>query len=116
MAKKTFEAFLAAQPEKERAVLKKLIDTVRAAVPEAEEGESYGLPAFRYRGKPLAAFGVSRKHCSFFPMSGSIVGAHEKELAAFATSKGAVQFTPEKPIGVTLLKKLVKARVKEIEG
>lgn len=41
-----------ADPDR-RAALEGLRRAIRAAAPEAEEGMSYSLPAFRYRGRPL---------------------------------------------------------------
>ena len=46
-------------------------------------------------------------------MSGSIVAAFSDELANFTTSKGAIRFQPDRPLPVTLVKKLVRARLAE---
>ena len=112
----TIRSYLAGQPKDVRAALESLVETIRGVVPDAVEGTSYGLPALFHGGKPLAAFAALKGHMSYYPMSGGIVGKYKTELRAFVTSKGAVQFTVEKPIPPALLKKLVKARVKEIEG
>ena len=39
----------------------------------------------------------------------------EKELKGFATSKGTIQFPSDKPLPDALVRKIVKARVKENE-
>jgi hypothetical protein len=44
------EAYLASVPADARAALRKLRQAVAAAAPGAEEGFSYGLPAFRLDG------------------------------------------------------------------
>jgi uncharacterized protein YdhG (YjbR/CyaY superfamily) len=49
-------------------------------------------------------------------MDGSTVAVFTKELEGFDTSKGTIRFTPEKPLPMTLVRKLVKARVAEIEA
>jgi uncharacterized protein YdhG (YjbR/CyaY superfamily) len=89
---------------------------VRKIVPEAVEAISYGLPAFKYKGKPLAGYASKKDHCSFFPMSGDIVGKMKNELGGFNTSKGGVQFQADHPLSDSLIKKLLQARIKEIEN
>jgi uncharacterized protein YdhG (YjbR/CyaY superfamily) len=114
-AKKQIDAILAVAPKEHRAALKNIRAIVRKAVPEAVEAISYGLPAFKYKGKPLAGYASKKDHCSFFPMSGEIVGKMKNELRGFITSKGGVQFQPDHPLSDSLIKKLLQARIKEIE-
>ena len=77
----TIDEYLAAVSGEQRAALEKLRQTIRAAAPKAEEGISYQLAAFRLNGKPLVAFGATKSHCAFYPMSGSTIAAHQRELA-----------------------------------
>lgn len=111
---RTIDAYLASLPPKPRAALERLRRAIRAAAPQAEEGFSYGLPAFRLHGRPLAAFSASANHCSYHPMSGAVVAALARDLAGYATSKGTVRFLPERPLPATLVRKRVRARVAEI--
>ena len=113
MAAKTNDEYLAALSTDKRAALEKLRKTIRATVPKAEECISYGLAAFRLNGKPLVAFGASTNHCAFYPMSSSTVEAHKDLLMNFDTSKGTIRFTVDKPLPVSLVRKLVKARIAE---
>ncbi|MCI0360285.1 MAG: DUF1801 domain-containing protein [Planctomycetaceae bacterium] len=109
----TIDEYLAGLSADKRAALQKIRQAIQAAAPEAEEGFSYGLPAFRLNGKPLVAFAAAANHCSFFPMSGHIVEAHQDLLAAYDTSKGTIRFPADKPLPAALVRKLVKARIKE---
>jgi uncharacterized protein YdhG (YjbR/CyaY superfamily) len=109
------DAYLAGVPGEQRAALEKLRRTIRAAAPHAEEGTSYGLPAFLENG-PLVAFSASAKHCSFFPMSGHTVSEFARELEGFDTSKGTIRFRPDKPLPASLVRKIVKARLAENAG
>jgi uncharacterized protein YdhG (YjbR/CyaY superfamily) len=91
---------------------------IRAAAPkDAAEGISYGMPAFKCR-KPLAGYAAFKDHCSLFPMSGagSFGTAMKDELKDYITSKGAIQFALEKPMPMALVKKIVKARLAEIDS
>lgn len=112
---KDVESFLAKAPAVQRAALKTLRAAIKAAAPEAEEVISYGVPMFKYRGHPLVSFGYGREHCSFYVQSPAVMKAHAKLLTSYDTSKGTVRFTADKPMPATLIKKLVKARMKETE-
>ena len=112
----SMDEYMARVPEPARSALEKVRATIRSVVPpEATEGISYQIPTFRYKGL-LVAFAAFSKHCSFFPMSSSLVQTHKKELEGFATAKGTIRFTVDKPLPVALLKKLVKARVAQNEA
>jgi uncharacterized protein YdhG (YjbR/CyaY superfamily) len=109
----TIDKYLAVLPADKRAALENLREAIQAAAPRAEECISYGLPAFRLDGKLLVAFGATAKHCAFYPMSSSTVGAHTDELKAYDISKGTIRFQPDRPLPATLVRKLVKDRVAE---
>jgi uncharacterized protein YdhG (YjbR/CyaY superfamily) len=111
-----FDACLAAFGDEQRHALEKLRKLIHSIVPEAEECVSYGLAAFRLDGQPIAGLGAGADLCAFYPMSGSIVGRFQKELADYKTSKGAIHFAPEKPLPAGLVRKLVKARIAESKG
>ena len=115
-ATKEINAILKASPEEHRSALQQIRETIRESVPDAVEGISYSIPAFRYKGKPLAGYASLKAHCSFFPMSGSIVGSMKKELKNFKTSQGAVQFHPDHPIPIPILKKMILARKEEFDN
>ena len=106
--------YLSTLPEKVRLVLEKLRRTIKSVAPNAEEVISYGMPGFKYHG-PLVYFAAFKDHCSFFPGSSQIVHLHD-ELKAYKASKGTIQFTMAKPIPVSLVKKIVKARMEENEA
>lgn len=110
-APKGIDEYLAGIPEPARSTLNKVRATIRSAVPaEATEAISYGMPTFKYKGS-LIAFAAFSKHCSLFPMSGSVIEMFKDELKAFQTSKGTIRFPVDKPLPAALLKKIVKARV-----
>ena len=110
---KTFDEYLAALGKDERAALQKLREVIHTAAPGAEEYLAYGLAALRRDGLPLVALGATPKHCALYLMSGSTVAAHARELAGYDTSKGTVRFTPDEPLPVALVRKLVRARLAE---
>lgn len=108
----TIDEFLALVSGEKRAALQKLRKDIKSVVPEAEECISYGVPAFRYRGRLLVGFGAGVNHCSFYP-GASPIRVHQKDLSGYDTSKGTIRFPADKPLPVGLVRKLVKARVAE---
>lgn len=112
---KNVEAYFAGLSEPARSMLNNVRATIRSVVPpETTETISYGMPTFKYKGS-LVCIGAFSEHCSFFPMSARVVVAFKNELKDFKTSKGTIQFTQDKPLSATLIKKLVKARIAENE-
>jgi len=107
-------AYLASVPVHQRAALLKLRKAIGAAAPGAEEGVSYGLPAFRLGGRPLVCYAATKNHCSFFPMSPAVIRAHARELKGYDTSKGTIRFAADKPLPPTLVRKLVRTRIAEL--
>jgi uncharacterized protein YdhG (YjbR/CyaY superfamily) len=108
------EAYLAALPDERRAVVEELRRTINAAAPEATETIAYGMPALRsHGGQFLVSYAAYKKHYSLFPASGGVVEALGKELAPYLAGKGTIQFPADRPIPVTLVKKIVMVRVAE---
>ncbi|TAL68638.1 MAG: DUF1801 domain-containing protein [Bacteroidetes bacterium] len=109
---KNIDEYLAAVPEPARTNLEKLRKIIKDIAPQAEEVISYGMPAFDYYGI-LVYFAAFKDHCSFFP--GGIVDSFKDELKAYKTSKGTIQFPLDKPLPASLVKKIVKVRMKQNE-
>jgi uncharacterized protein YdhG (YjbR/CyaY superfamily) len=110
---KTIDDYLAALTNDKRAALEKLRKTIRATVPKAEEGISYGLAAFLLNGRALVAFGATKHHCAFYPMSSTTVEDLKDELKDYDTSTGTVRFQAANPLPAPLVRKLVEARLAE---
>jgi len=114
-APKNVDEYLAGVPEPARSTLNRVRAAIRSAVPlEATVAISYRIPTFKYKGS-LLGFAAFSNHCSFFPMSASVIEAFKNELKAFDTSKGTIRFPVDKPLSAALVKKLVKARIAENE-
>jgi uncharacterized protein YdhG (YjbR/CyaY superfamily) len=114
-APKTVDEYLAAVPEPARSTLNKIRATIRSVVPpEATEGLSYGMPAFKYKGA-LLAYAAFQDHCGLYPMNPAVIVAFQEELKSYSTSKGTIRFPADKPLPAALIKKIVKVRVAENE-
>lgn len=104
--------YLAQLPLAQRKALEILRKQILAAAPGTEEHYGYGLPAFKYNGHPLLYIGAAKNHCALY---GSVPVGFKEKLKGFIVSKGAIQFTPEKPLPAVLVKEIVKAKCAEIE-
>jgi uncharacterized protein YdhG (YjbR/CyaY superfamily) len=110
---KTIDEYLANANADQRAVLEKLRKTIHAAARGAEEYIGYGLAGFKFNGRPLVYFGAWESHCALYAASPAVQKKFQKELKGFELSKGTIRFTPDKPLSMALVKKLVKARIAE---
>jgi uncharacterized protein YdhG (YjbR/CyaY superfamily) len=112
---KDFDDYLAAVPEPARTTLEKLRKTIHAAVPEATESISYRMPTFKYRGKPLVALAAAKDHCSLHLM-GYVPDELEADLERYDTGKGTIRFPSDEPLPAALVRKVVKARIAQVEA
>lgn len=108
---KTIDEYIAGFPPDVQVILEKMRETIRKAAPGAEEKISYQIPAFALKGN-LVYFAAFKNHIGFYPTS-SGTQAFKKELSIYEGSKGTVRFPKDKPLPLTLIRKIVKFRVAE---
>ena len=98
-------------PANVQAILQKLRAAIKKNAPAAEEVISYRMPAFNYHGI-LVYFAAYENHIGFYPTASPMIAFKDK-LNNYKTSKGAIQFPIDKAIPLTLVKDIVKFRIKE---
>jgi uncharacterized protein YdhG (YjbR/CyaY superfamily) len=111
----SFDDYLASVPEPQKSEVERIRRFVHRLVPEAQESTSYGMPAFKYKQRPLLGFRASKNHLSVFPFSPAAVDSAREALEGFDLSKGTVRFTPDKPLPDAALEELLRHRLREIE-
>ncbi len=113
---KTLDAYINSFPEEVQRILQTVRQTVKAAAPKAEETITYDMPTFKHNGKSFVLFAAWKKHLAFYGFSSTVLNAFEKELAAYKTEKGTLQFPLNEALPLALIRKLVKLRLKEIKA
>ncbi|MGZ4140379.1 MAG: iron chaperone, partial [Actinomycetota bacterium] len=63
--------------------------------------------------RAIVGYAAFRNHLSLFPMSLGVVAKYKNELKPYLSGKSTIRFTPDKPLPSTLVKKIVKERLKE---
>ena len=114
MSQQEVDEYLAGLEEPKRTTLQALRQTIQGIVPGAEEGISYGMPAYRLRGKVIAGFAAFKNHLSYLPHSGSVFAEIPDDVAGYVTSKGALQFPIGRPLPEALVKKLIATRLRQV--
>lgn len=110
------DTYLVQLPADSRATLEELRRCIRDVVPDTEEGLSYGVPAFKLKGKPLVCYAAFKNHCGFYPMSPKVLELLADELAGYETAKGTIRFPIGEPPAPSLVARVVQARLAELRG
>jgi uncharacterized protein YdhG (YjbR/CyaY superfamily) len=113
MSAQEIDEYLGALDEPKRTTLAMLRQTILDIVPEADQGMSYGSPAFKIRGKTIAGFAAFRNHLSYLPHSGSVFPQLGDELQGYSTSTGALRFGVDEPLPAPLVEKLITVRLRQ---
>jgi uncharacterized protein YdhG (YjbR/CyaY superfamily) len=107
------DQYLDALEEPKHATLALLRQTILAILPEAEQGISYGVPAFRVRGKTIAGFAAFKNHLSYLPHSGSVFPQLKDELKGYSMSTGALRFDIGHVLPASLVERLIAVRLQQ---
>jgi len=109
----TIDEYIRSFPKDVQKILEQVRQTIKEVVPEAEETISYRIPTFKLNGKYLVYFAGWKRHISIYPVSAAME-KNIKEMSVYKTSgKGTIQFPLDKPLPVSLIKKIVQYRVRE---
>lgn len=111
----TIAEYLDTLSQPQRDAFEHLRTIVKQMTPDAEESISYGMPTFKYKGKPLIYFGAFKNHMSLFPTPGPTENLKEK-LRNYKVSKGTIQFTIDNPLSDSLIKEIILSRLSELNN
>lgn len=86
---------------------------IRETAPDAEEIISYQIPAYKYHGYLIYYSGYKGHISLSSPWSKAFLETFKTDLAKYKVSTSAIQLPNDQPLPVTLIKKIVKFRMKE---
>ncbi len=98
----------------DKTIIETMYAITREMVPSATEELSYGMPAFKYKGKGLIAVMANKKFLSLYPF-GSVKKLN-LDLSAYECTPGSIHFSANHPIPDDLLRKIITMRVQQIEA
>lgn len=111
MSAEEVDRYLAELDEPKKSTLELLRRSFAAAIPEAKQGLSYGVPAIRIAGTPVVGFSAAKNWLSYLPHSGDVLATMSNEdLGGFTASKGALKLPVDQPLPDSLVRKLIDAR------
>jgi uncharacterized protein YdhG (YjbR/CyaY superfamily) len=109
----TVDEYMAALPEDRRGPMEAIRRTVRAAAPEAVEGISYNMPAFKLDGRFFVSYDAYKAHYSLFPWTDRMVEELGDSIAPYAHGRGTLRFPADQPIPTDLLARIIAIRLEE---
>jgi uncharacterized protein YdhG (YjbR/CyaY superfamily) len=113
-APSTVDDYLAALPERSRAVLEQARALIKATAPDADEGISYGMPAFRLGGRVLVYYAAFTSHWSLFPGSKAVIDTFREGLGPRVTGPGTIRFAYDEPFPAGIVTAILQARLVEL--
>ena len=114
MSAEQVDEYLRGVDEPKRSTLQALRRTILEVVPDAEQGISYRVPAFRVSGKTVAGFAAFKDHLSYLPFSGSVLGQLADELKSYTMTRSSLHFPVDRPLPKSVVRKLVAVRLAEL--
>lgn len=103
-------------PDECREALQKIRGIIQDTASDAEEAFVYGVPGFKIGGRPLVCYAGFKRHCGFYPLSPAVIRAHAADLKDYDISEGTIRFKAKEPLSTALVRKLVKARIDELQN
>ena len=116
MAKISFDSTFKKLPKEQQKALLVTLKSAESLFPKAERVIAWGMPTLKIGDDNLCHIQGFKNHNSLFPSTGSIATQLKSELAKFKVSKGTIQFELDKPFPKPLLKKLLLARLNQINS
>lgn len=107
--------YITGSPDWARETLRELRKAIRTAAPHASESISYRMPYYSQNGR-LAYFAAYKDHCSFHWISAEDKRTFAKELAAQKVVGSTLQIPRGKKVPATLIRKIVRSRIKRNES
>lgn len=102
---KTIDEYIALQDSAKQGDLRLIRDTLRQALPEAEERISWSMPTY-WKGHNIIHFAASKNHIGLYP-GPEAVAEFAADLSDYKTEKGTIRI-PYGQVDTALIAKIAK--------
>jgi uncharacterized protein YdhG (YjbR/CyaY superfamily) len=115
LAVEDIDRYLADLEDPKRATLEEMRRRILELIPDAEQGLSYGVPAFKLDGRVVAGLAAFKSHLSYLPHSGSVLADMRERTAAYTQTKSALHFPVDEPLPRDLIRELMELKRRELQ-
>ena len=109
---KTVDEYINAAPDEAQEKLMEIRSILKQVAPKATEAIKWGSPVFEEK-RILFAYTAFKSHLNFMPTRRTL-DHFKKELKGFKTGKDTVQFSYDKPLPKTLIRKIALHRARDV--
>ena len=106
MDKTVIQKYIKEQDASIQPKLIEIYETIKSAIPDAEERISWGMPTF-WRGRNIIHFAPAKRHIGIYPGPDAIESFAD-QLTEYKTSKGAIQLPHNKELPLELIAEIAK--------
>lgn len=110
----TVEAYIEQFDSPQQQILNEVRQLILSLSSEVSEKMAYGMPGYKFKGKPLVYFALYKNHFGFY----ATPNTHEEfkeALKMYKQGKGSVQFPLDSPLPLDLMEQMTRFRMHLIE-
>jgi uncharacterized protein YdhG (YjbR/CyaY superfamily) len=110
------DRYFADLEEPKRSTLEEMRRRILEVIPDAEQGLSYSMPAFRVDGRVVAGLAAFKSHLSYLPHSGSVLPRLTDRTGGYGQTKGSLHFPTDTPLPQELVRELIECKLQEVRA
>jgi uncharacterized protein YdhG (YjbR/CyaY superfamily) len=114
VATEEIDGYFAGLEEPKRATMEEMRRRILEVIPDAEQGLSYAVPAFKVQGRVVAGLAAFKSHLSYLPHSGSVLSAVSEKTQQYSQTKSALHFPVDQPLPADLVSELIEIKMRQI--
>ena len=116
MSTEEVDGYLAELDEPKRTTLEEMRRRILEVIPSAEQGLSYGVPAFKVDGRVVAGLAAFKSHLSYLPHSGSVLPVVSDKTSGYSQTKSALHFPLDEPLPRELIRELIEVKLRGLNA
>ena len=109
----TVEEYIQAAPKEAQKKLREIRAVLKKVAPKANETLKWGSPVFE-EGRILFSYSAHKSHLNFSP-TGPAMKPFKDELETYKTGKDTIQFSYDKPLPKSLIRKIAVFRARQVK-